>query len=586
MSLKRHTIKQSNILLGFNKLFFSINYKSIVKNMFNILIYFILIICFKFTANWYIATIVSENSITVSLILIYLLNIALLAKILSVRMNWNGLFFKRSKVLSWKQTLLRYFPILFFCTHSIIIGINKLLWNIQQTMSGFDAQFWANPTLVTIVVIFLIFNFAVLFETLFFITFLFDESVYLILNKSNKSKTNKTDSDNVSEFISQNTWTLEVINSKFVLFGFLILSIIFAMAASDQANYYFLDSSSFNFIFFLLSVLIATLFFSYITISLNKIIFKFFNVKYYIDYRNLQNIFCMFVGNNIVFLNAIYFAKYLKIALVYDPIDTNNPEMNIISEMMVLAGGIPYNHPINLMNMSFIYYFLISIGFAVITYIIFFHLNSTPCFLESKSKFKQKVTSFFKESTKHKNSEGIQFKIIEKLFSKQLRKRATVKKFIDFLFVYVIVIPFITSVFDLYLLVYDSIFGHSSYRSFVLRGQYLIGIYFLFLIIFIDILEVARKSHKIPLTSIIKRSTLNKYVKYLSIHYSIAASCHIAIIISWVYQLSKEYGGIVAPEEIKTLQILFLFLASEYALSNISQKAEDCLNKALEKGII
>jgi hypothetical protein len=129
--------------------------------------------------------------------------------------------------------------------------------------------------------------------------------------------------------------------------------------------------------------------------------------------------------------------------------------------------------------------------------------------LNQLSRFKQKVTNFFKESTSHKNSEGIQFKIIEKLFSKQLRKRATVKKFIDFLFVYVIVVPFITLIFDLYLLVYDSIFGHSSYRSFVLRGQYIIGIYFLFLIVFIDILEVARKSHKIPLTSIIKKSTLN-----------------------------------------------------------------------------
>lgn len=585
MSLKRHAIKQNNTLLGFNRLFFSINSKSIIKNMFNILIYFTLIVCFKFTANWYIATIVSDNSITISSIFIYILNLALLAKIISVRMNWNGLFFKRSKVLSWKQTLLRYFPILFSCTHSCILGVNKLHWNILQTMSSFNAQFWANPTLVIIVMIFLIFNLAVLFEILFFITFLFDEGIYLVLNNSNKSKTNRKGSHNVSELIYKNTWTLKVISSKFVLFGLLIFSIIFAMSASDQANYYFSDSS-FNCMFFLLSILIASLFFSYITISLNKIIFNFFNVKYCIDYKNVKNIFCMFIGNNIVFLNAIYFAKYLKIALVYDPIDTNNPEMNIISEMMVLAGGIPYNHPINLMNMSFIYYFLISIGFAIITYILFFHLNSTPCFLESKSKFKQKVNNFFKESTSHKNSEGIQFKIIEKLFSKQLRKRATVRKFIDFLFVYVIVVPFITSIFDLYLLVYDSIFGHSSYRSFVLRGQYIIGIYFLFLIVFIDILEVARKSHKISLTSIIKKSTLNKYAKYLSIHYSIAASCYIAIFISWVYRLSKEYGGIVAPEEIKTLQILLLFLASEYALSNISQKAEDCLNKAIEKGII
>ena len=294
----------------------------------------------------------------------------------------------------------------------------------------------------------------------------------------------------------------------------------------------------------------------------------------------------MFIGNNFIFVNAIYFAKYLKIALVYDPIDTNNPEMSIISEMMVLAGGIPYNHPTNLMNMGLIYYLLISVGFAIITYIIFFHLNPTPCFLELKSKLKQKITNFLEESTSHKNLEGIQFKIIEKLFSKQLRKRTTVKRFIDFLFVYIIVIPFITSLFDLYFLVYDSIFGHSSYRSFLLRGQYIIGIYFFFLIVFMDILEVARKSHKIPLTSIIKKNTLTKYVKYLSIHYSIAISCYIAIFISWVYRLSKEYGGIEAPEEIKTFQILLLFLASEYTLSNISQKAEDCLNKAIEKGII
>lgn len=592
MSSKRLTVKQNDIFLGFKRFFSLINCKSIIKNVFNVSIYFILIIFFTIIAHVPKLTIflfsnINSLDIIIIIILTYFLNLIVFTKILSVRINYDTLFFKCSRVLSWKQTLKEYFPYICWLTFYITLSVTKIPSIVTNSfISHYDPEFWINPRLANAALIEMTILFILQFEIWFWFLILFEKSILLLtkgyrrVNSINKAKSKSF--DNLSDFVAY-----KPTKSILLLIILLITSILSAKVVSEQIDYYFLDPTSFNLKYFVLNFLFAFIIFIHITISLNSIIFSYLNVKYDADFkRNIKSSFYIFLSSYIIFLNAIYFVKYLTIAFVYFPIETNNPEFNSISKLTVLAGGLSYNNPINLKIVTFIDYFALSILFTMLIYIIFFYLNPTPCFLEFKLKYKQKILDHHKEPISPKNSEGLQSKIIKKLFLKQLRKTGAVKKFTRFYCIYAIGIPFATSIFDLYLLVNDSFFGHNSYSIHVSKYQYVIGVYFFLLIIFSNFLEVAQKVHKIPLTSIIKKETLKKYIKYLSIHFSITVSCLIAISINWVYRLSKDYGGIMAPEEIQTIQLLILFLASEYVLSNVSQKAEELFNKAIEKGRI
>lgn len=592
MSSKRLTVKQNDIFLGFKRFFSLINCKSIIKNVFNISIYFILIIFFMIIAHVpklaiFLFSNINSLDIIIIMILTYFLNLIIFTKILSVRINYDTLFFKCSRVLSWKQTLKEYFPSICWLTFYITLGVTKIPSIVANSfISHYDPEFWINPRLANAALIEMTILLILQFEIWFWFLILFEKSILLLMkgyrrvNSSNKTKSKSF--DNLSDLVAY-----KPTKSILLLIILLITSILSAKVVSEQIDYYFLDPTSFNLKYFVLNFLFAFIILIHIIISLNSIIFSYLNIEYDGNFKaNIKSNFYMFLGSYVIFLNAIYFVKYLTIAFIYDPIDTNNPEINAISTLTVLAGGLAYSNPINLKIMAFIDYFAFSILFTMFIYIIFFYLNSTPSFLEFKLKYKQKLLENYKEPISSKDSVNLQSRIIKKLFLKQLRKKGTVKKFTYFYYIYAVGVPFIASVFDLYLLVKDSTFGHNSYSIHVFKYQYAIGAYVILLIIFSNFLEVARKVHKIPLTSIVKKETLNKYFKYLSIHFSITTSCFIAIFINWVYRLSKDYGDIVAPEQIQTIQLLFLFLASEYVLSNISQKAEEILNEAIEKGSI
>ncbi|MFY9199810.1 MAG: hypothetical protein WBJ24_05205 [Methanosarcina flavescens] len=515
---------------------------------------------------------------------VYIFEFIIFIKILSLRTNWDAYFLKCLQVLSWKQTLEQRWYFAISVTYYSIFGVNTIISDILQIFSSrYDVQLLFTPQYGYFISAYIMFMLLFFFEMFFLFIILFEGTISLLFKRIKRANSSLEKSTK-SQLKSTNLISFDYTDSKLFLFEFLIISIVFAMIVSDQVNYYFLDPSLFNYKLFLISYSIVLLLFSYITISINKIVFNRLNVKYCMDFKNnKQDILCLFIGN-FIFVNAIYFAKYLKIALVYYPIDTNNFNIiNMMSELMMQAGGIPYQDPINLKLLALIDYFIISIISAIVSYLLYIYLNSTPCFLE----LKQAVLNRFKKRYSSKVSENPQSKIIKKSFLKQLRHQfrnpKKVKSFNYFFYICAFGVPSVVSVIDLYLLINDSTFGTNFYSDHVFRYQYVFAAYTAFVLFLGYIFTEIRKIYNSSLSSALDKSMLNEYLKFFSITFSIAISCRITIFLSWVYSLSEKYDGIVAPEKIQTFQLLFLFLGTEYVLSDIWPKVEDMLNKVIER---
>lgn len=580
MSSKKYTSK----FLEPNRIFLPKNYELITKNTFNILLYLVFIICFTILAQIYkIGLFLNDNFYILSIIIkvfVYILEFIIFIEILSLRSNWDAYFFKCLQVLSWKQTLKKRWYFAISVTYYTIFGVNIIISDVLQTFSNhYDVQLLFTSNYGYFILTYIMLMLLFFFEMWFLFIILFEEAISLLFKKLRRVDSN-------SEKLTKNKLTpisltsFDYTSSKLFLLEFLIISIVLAMIISDQVNYYFLTPSSFNYKLFLMSFLIVLLLFSYFTISISKIVFNRLDVKYCMDLKNnKQNTLCLFISS-FVFINAIYFAKYLKIALVYYPIDTNNFNViNIMSELMMQAGGVPYQDPINLRVVTLIEYFIISIISAMASYFIFIYLNSTPCFLE----LKQAGLSQFKKRYSAKVFESSQSKIIKKSLLKQLRYQFRnpnkVRKFNNFFYVCTFGVPCVVSVVDLYLLINDSTFGTNWYSDYIFRYQYVFAAYTAFILFLGYIYTEIRKTHKIYLSSAIDKRMLNEYLKFFSITFSIAISCRITIFLSWVYSLSEKYDGIVAPEKVQTFQLLFLFLATEYILSDLWPKVEGMLTK-------
>jgi hypothetical protein len=591
MSSKRHDINQNNISLGFKEFSSSINYKSVIKNIYTIFIYVILIIFFKFTVELFLRAIIASEKLNISnlflLIVIYFLNIAVLAKIISVRMKWT-LFIKRSKILSWKQTLFRYFPILLPCTFSCIIGIYEIHLTILQIMSSYDAHFWANPKLVAIAVIFLIGNYVFSVEILFYITFLFDKSIYLIFNKTNqfkgnkfeKSKIHRVESGNISEFRFPNLWTFQVTNSKIVLVGVLTVLIFFSKLISEQIDNYFLAPASFDLGILLYSALLALLLFTHFIISLNTMVFKHFKWEPEI---NIKSKILILFFSFFVFINWVYFAKYLSIAMFYYPVDKNDPATTIfLSNMIMPSGKKPLEDSFFIALGTLLNYITIAISSATLAYLVFFaktSKNHTMKILENIKKYI--LQNDDKESDNFLNPIS---KATEKLFSKQFKNPTFVKYFSLFYYIYVLGMPFLISLTVLYLVVYDDMFGTSRFSITVNKYLYVLGICFFLNIVFTVFLGQAQKHYQYHLSYFISKNTWRESVKYIvSIYSPIVGSSLVSIFMRNVYRISKEYGNIAAPESIQALQsIFFSVFVFGYLFISISSKLENFLTNIFE----
>ncbi|WP_440948334.1 hypothetical protein ACSAZL_08950 [Methanosarcina sp. T3] len=396
----------------------------------------------------------------------------------------------------------------------------------------------------------------------------------------NVSKTNSADFDESSnnQLVSADSATFQVTNSKIVLIGVLIASIFFAKLGSDQIDDYFLNSASFNFDIFFFNLVITLLFFTYFITSLNNMVFKHFKWEHDIDIKS--HIYIL-LWSFFIFINAIYFTKYLAIAMFYYPIEGNDPvTMLYLSNVITPAGKPPLEDPFFIAISTFIDYLIFAIISAVLAYIVFFVQTSKKHILEVLERIKKIVLNYDNESASSKNPIS---DVIEKRFSKQFKNEIFVRYFSLFFFIYCIGIPFLCSLVIMYLLVNDVRFNTGAFSITVNKYQYVFGAYIFFMPVFGAIHGQAEKHYKYPLSYFIKRDVWHTFVKYSSIHYSIVDACLIDIFMRGVYQLSKDHGNIAPPESIQTIQSIFfsVFVLGFLSIS-ISSKLEELLINAYD----
>jgi len=167
MGLNKRIIAK-NIISKLKIILTLIKNNEIINFSYNTLIYFFLLFLFLYLSRvliWF--KIFSGNLSYLNIFTVlfaFLLNLVLVAKIISVRSKWKTLFFKSNDILSWK-TILRNEPILMF----IITFWNSSLVSIMafQILDAFSNFEYNNQLLIRIAIITL-FTTIILFEISFF----------------------------------------------------------------------------------------------------------------------------------------------------------------------------------------------------------------------------------------------------------------------------------------------------------------------------------------------------------------------------------------------------------------------------------
>nr|QNO41329.1 hypothetical protein NCIKIHKB_00004 [Methanosarcinales archaeon ANME-2c ERB4] len=192
----------------------------LVNHLYNILIYVLLLMFFVYISRVFIGfKIISGNLSFLDILIVlfaFILDLVLVAMILSVRSNWKTLFFKCDEILLWKTTLKEETFFVFYFAFIGSLTVSLIAFQDLDTFSGFEF----NNQLLILIIIKTLFITLILFESLFF--------CLLLVNKYRTTK--RGDS---CQSIGNST-KFQFTNSKLLLVFILFASIIFARFVSEQ----------------------------------------------------------------------------------------------------------------------------------------------------------------------------------------------------------------------------------------------------------------------------------------------------------------------------------------------------------------
>ena len=567
MSLKKRIIENNNIILKFKAIlvFLSlIRNNKVINFIYNLLIYIFLLMLFLYVSRILIWFKIASGNLSIldilTVLIAFILDLILFAKIISVRSNWKTLYLKYTNVLSWKTLLRKNF---FFMVLFTII-ISNILYIVPFLLSIPFKDFEYNNQLLILIVI----------ETLFFMIvsiegfFLF----LLLINKGDKIK-----HDDSRQLIGDSV-KFQFTNSKIVLFLCLIASIIFARFVSEQINNTLLGITALDLESLIIGIAITSGLFVYYMISRNVIFFKNSNLEYNIDIKSNIIIFLISI---FLLINGVYFAKFLAIFIAYLPIEITDPLLDpLLDEMLSLfytsSGGISFYNSVAIDMVVFIYFLIISIFFTEIIYRIFLNYTIKKHSAELKMDFDQITSNSIVEPLRCNGQ-----KIIKKIFLKKLKSSNFRKHFSYFYYFFLFLTPLIFSFIITYLLISDTIFGRNTFINFTLKYYRVTIIYFIFLYVLGGVFVEVQNIHKYVVTDFINKNILYEYIMYIFVYLSITTSCLITISLRNVYQISEKYGEL-APEIIQVCNYGFFLYISAYVLLKLSKKIEEGFIKAIE----
>ena len=535
----------------------------LVNNLYNILIYVLLLMFFAYISRVFIwFKIISGNLSFLDILIVllaFILDLVLVAMILSVRSNWKTLFFKCDEILLWKTTLKEETFFVFYFTFISSLTISLIAFQDLDMFSGFEF----NNQLLIFIIIKTLFIILILFESLFF--------CLLLVNKCRKTKRGD------SYHSIGNSIKFQFTNSKLLLVFILFASIVFARFVSEQITDVLLEHTTvFDWQLFIISFIITSVLFIYFIISLNVLLLKYFGVEYDGTIKGNISIFiiCIFL-----FINGVYLSKYIAIASVYWHLEIPDPQFEVVMQQLyTLSVGISYYDPIIINIITPCFFLIISTVFAIVIYLIFLHYTLKKHLLELEWNFDQIAPGGVYAPLGQTGQE-----IIRKVISKPLKNQNFIKYFSYLYYMFWLCTSLILSLVVTYLLVSDSMFGKNTFMIFALKNQYALAVYFIFGIVLTGIFKEVQKIHNYEARDFISKQFLSEYTKFVLVYLPITISCLIAIFVRNVYQFSEKYSDMLAPESIQVLHCVIFLYTSGYVLLIVSKKLEEIFIKEIEE---
>lgn len=534
-----------------------------LKNTYNLLIYTFYIFIFLYVSRVLIWFKIIGGTLDyldiLKVLFAFIIDILLVSKILSIRSYWKTLFFKYANSISWKKIFKVEPFIVIFITLQNSFAVSIVAFQYASSFGNFENN------------IRLLFFLAIMTIILTMILFEFSFLGLLFMMSAKKSKHNYKNHSTINNQI-----IFPVSNSKITLFLSLVSSIILARFVSKQINNYLLNIATLDLELLITCLFLTSFLFIFFINSLNSLVFKKFKLKYNIDVKTNIGIFLFSV---FLFVNGVYFAIYLATASFYFPFEISDLFINRMDELYVISMGVSILDP-NFSHLTIFFLFLLfSSVFVTILYLSILYYFFKRDSIEFKWKFDQMKTNNFDGPFGAKGQ-----KIIKRIFSKQLKNKKFIKNYSRFYYLFIFFTSLIFSLAILYLLVNDSMFGNNIFNIILFKYQYVIGGYFTIILIISGIFHEVQKIHKSHVTDFINKNILLKDVDFAFYYYPIVTSCLIAIFVRDIYQISEKYGGLIAPESIKTFQLIVFFLISEYILSIALKRFKDIVTKGIEEG--
>lgn len=182
------------------------------------------------------------------------------------------------------------------------------------------------------------------------------------------------------------------------------------------------------------------------------------------------------------------------------------------------------------------------------------------------------------------NEPNLISKVIEKIFSKQLRNQKFVKYYSLFFYIYVFGIELIFSLILLFYIESDDKFSAGTYKIALTKHLGELIAYTLSLSIFGSIYGQSQIYYQYPLRCFISRNTWHNFVRISLNYYPVIFFYPIKIFVSDVYRISKQYGNTVPPESIQIIQSIYFSIVLGLLLMNVSSKAEEFLMELYDHG--
>lgn len=562
MDSKKHIffIKKNIKIRDYITRIFLIKNNKTIKYIYNLLIYIFLLLIFFFVSRvfiWYKIVNGNLNYVGIlTILLAFILDTILFAKIISVRSNRRISFITYSDIVLWTKKLENHLIFLFLLW---MIYISSLAVSTSQILYK-DNLF--NFLLAILFPTIIIFEFNFLIVKLYL--FLIDDK---FLTKGSNSIINE-----IRTIINEKKFRLIKFIKIFLMVLSFIVSFYYGTLLTEEINN-ILIGNSIRYNIFIISLIITSISFTFCIKIFHERFINYFNLRNVkID---LKNIFVLLFS----YINIIYITKYLAIVLVSPSEDPLLILIHSMNDKYAVQSGISLKvqMEIDLLILLMGQFFLTLIFIIIV--LIYNSIKNLSISEALKKGFN--IEEFSKKKYKS-------HKIIKFIISKQI-KNDTFIKFIGYIYYWYILLGGICiGILLLYYLFQDQISNTNIFFENFINGNpfkvpmYILPLYFLITLVLSDIFDECQKKHVYKITDFIDKIYLKIFFKFAILYSNIMFAGLILMGLLKIYYIIEKYGNITINPNIKIIEYAGVVIISILITDILSNKFKELISKEFD----